>query len=232
MLIIGDSHAAMIVPAFAEVARRHDMSLYVSTSNSCTWQEDSYVDNPNEGRGKACIELHDLTYGSQMDVLDPDVVIVAGFPRTLGTRTLIRTTRADLEGSDPAALVEVLSTESVERFIADGRRTVLVEPIPIPNPPRQDQLSCLSEASFVEECVNEATPSEAEERVYRDLARNSSSVMAIDLDRLVCPELPLCAPIVDGVVVRTDTDHLSVSFVETLVGPIEALMIGEGFITS
>ena len=150
----------------------------------------------------------------------------------MGMGSAIRTTREDLAGRDSAELVEVLSNDSVDTFVAGGRRIVLVEPVPLPTGNRPDQLACLSESTFVERCVNEAALSEVEEGVYRDLARNSSSVMAIDLDRLVCPELPLCAPIVDGVVVRTDTDHLSVSFVKTLVGPIEALMIGEGFIAS
>ena len=45
--------------------------------------------------------------------------------------------------------------------------------------------------------------------------------MSIDFDRQVCPYLPICDPVVDGMVVHHDDNHLTVTFADTLLGPFE-----------
>jgi hypothetical protein len=44
---------------------------------------------------------------------------------------------------------------------------------------------------------------------FRSFATTMPDVRSIDIDPLVCPYLPTCDPIVDGVLVRVDHDHIS-----------------------
>ena len=56
-----------------------------------------------------------------------------------------------------------------------------------------------------------------------------SDVVTLDLDRLVCPYLPICDPVIRGRIVRADDDgHLSVDFANSLAGPIADLLRQNG----
>jgi hypothetical protein len=93
---------------------------------------------------------------------------------------------------------------------------VVLEPVPwIPD--RLDPLVCLSTAATLEECryVAPTTPTGLEQ-LYRELDADDDQVWAADLDQLVCPFLPICDPIVNREVVRTDRSHLTPPFAETL----------------
>ena len=43
VLLMGDSHAWMMIPAFSEIARRENLTLSVSVRGGCPWQRDLYV---------------------------------------------------------------------------------------------------------------------------------------------------------------------------------------------
>ena len=51
---------------------------------------------------------------------------------------------------------------------------------------------------------------------------------SIDLDRLVCPDLPTCDPVVDDKVVMYDSNHLATGFAATLADDLEALLMDAG----
>ena len=54
------------------------------------------------------------------------------------------------------------------------------------------------------------------EQLERDQADGSERVTTVDLDRLICPFLPICDPIVGGNVVRWDFQHLAEEYAATL----------------
>ena len=63
---------------------------------------------------------------------------------------------------------------------------------------------------------------------FRRLDQEDEGVWSLDLDRDICPFLPICDPIVQGVPVRLDGSHLSASFAEQLAGPLEAFLVDNG----
>ena len=66
------------------------------------------------------------------------------------------------------------------------------------------------------------------ERDYRQLARRDSGVTSVDLDRLVCPYLPICDPIVDGQIVKWDPTHLTVAFARSIAPQLDAYLTQTG----
>jgi hypothetical protein len=87
----------------------------------------------------------------------------------------------------------------------------------------------LSDAKYVDDCRYVAASTTPNEKYYRALA-NGKDVFTLDLDRLVCPYLPICDPIVRGVVVKRDKQHLSADYSRTLAGPIGSIMSADGII--
>ena len=53
---------------------------------------------------------------------------------------------------------------------------------------------------------------------------------SVDLDRVVCPALPICDPIVDGTVVRWDGAHLTRRFGMTLVDDLTKMLDDRGLL--
>jgi len=106
---------------------------------------------------------------------------------------------------------------------------VVVEPVPVSS---SDPLRCLSEAEFVEECrfVASSSPG-AEETVLRDLADGDDEVVSLDLDGAVCPYLPICDPVIDGLVVFHDSNHITTRYGRTLLDPVDRLLEDEGVLS-
>ena len=88
---------------------------------------------------------------------------------------------------------------------------MILEPLPIA-PGTFDPFTCLSQAKYLDACRYVATARATRlEQFYRSIA-NGTDVYTLDLDRLVCPYLPICDPIVGGVVVKRDPQHITVGF--------------------
>src|SRR5690606_32452840 len=78
VLVIGDSHAVMFFPAFAQVALDNDLSLSTAGIGSCPWQRNRYfdfVDSPDRQRYEDCAALTNDIYDRLLPELRPDVVI-------------------------------------------------------------------------------------------------------------------------------------------------------------
>jgi peptidoglycan/LPS O-acetylase OafA/YrhL len=213
MLLIGDSHARMLMPTFEYIAEQHDLELAVAYSTSCPWMESSLPKGDTVGKDR-CIDQRRVLYGGQLERLDPDIVILAGYPYSIYPDGL-ESTDSDLAG---VAMPEVLQRQvdnSTRRLSADGRWLVFVEPIPIF---ASDPLTCLSGADTADACTFAPMLSTQEEQLYRDAANASDSVASIDLDPLACPRLPICDPLQRNSPVWRDTNHFSTEFAEFL-GP-------------
>ena len=62
MLLIGDSNAGMLVPAFEALAEREHATLSVVTHDSCPWQDGlDFANNPR--RYAECVAYHRDVYG-------------------------------------------------------------------------------------------------------------------------------------------------------------------------
>jgi peptidoglycan/LPS O-acetylase OafA/YrhL len=203
MLLIGDSHAAMFMPTFAEVAAREHLTLAVTTRGLCPWQQnlvgpkaplDALAAAGVTGvSAKDCLELKRDLYGRVIPELRPDVIVAVDYD-------------AAYENFEDATI------QSTKTLVGDGRRVVLVEDTPNSS---VDPRGCLSKAKVVEECryVADTTTTPLEVR-YRLLDDQYPRVFSADFDGLVCPFLPICDPVIAGRIVKIDYTHITSGFAE------------------
>src|SRR5262249_9161475 len=117
---------------------------------------------------------------------------------------------------------------SLRKLARPGRTIVVIEPVPIA-PARANPRFCLPDAHRPSDCEYDANAHPTPiERTYRSLARNDRGLVSLDIDRLVCPRLPVCDPIVRGVIVKLDFDHLSEEYSASLAGPLRAALARAG----
>jgi peptidoglycan/LPS O-acetylase OafA/YrhL len=232
VLLTGDSHAAMLIPTFVEMAKREDLTFSVDVRGLCPWQRNIYVPATQEVVGGTvdrmgeCRELKADLYSRVLPQLEPDVVVLMS-ANQVNPRRLLRIYDADggaLPDDSPewGARYEQSTRETVRLLRGKARRVVILEPIPQPADPKTPHpIECLGGATYVEECRFVARPGPAGiEVVYRRIANSEDRVEVLDLDRVVCPFLPICDPVVNGHVVRADVGHLGAPFARTLAVPL------------
>ena len=217
LLLIGDSHARMLIPAVAQVASARGLSLAVDFSQGCPWQY-QLLGDPGGDKSRRCAVRRELTYGGRIDAIDPDVIVVAGFPASVEGAGSMSTPNPDWKELDRASLVERATISSLDRLAAYGTPVLVIEPLPHLD---ANPVSCLSAATMASECVITAHPEGTEERAERSVAATSDLIRTLDLDRVTCPELPACRPIIDGVIVRRDPHHLTIEFAASLAATID-----------
>jgi SGNH domain (fused to AT3 domains) len=224
-----------MIPALTAIAEQHDLTLSVSVSRVCPWQHELEVPSiPGLSRLETCQTMKDDLYARVVPELDPDIVVAMNLGYD-NPGFWVSYLGPDLETLDPSsreydAWLERATVSALDELEADGRSVVVLEPIPLPRD-SFDQLDCLSNASVVEECryVTRAEPTPLEE-IYRRLDAADDAVWSTDIDQLVCPFLPICDPIVNGQVVRTDVSHLSTGFAETLAPALEDYLVSNGIV--
>ena len=206
VLLMGDSNAQMLVPAFEAMARREDLTLSLEVTGGCPWQRGFYAMS-TEIRER-CVRHKEDAYRRVIPALEPDLVVLVNVGRSTKTASLAETAAA--------------TRRSLDELRAPGRTLVLVEPV-VQGPIHPQPLRCLQRAEHLEDCryVVDTDPSPVD-RLYRTEARRRDDVEVANLDRLVCPYLPICDPVVDGRVVRFDYQHLATAYSRSLGDELDA----------
>ena len=234
ILLMGDSNAWMMIPAFTEIARRENLTLSVSVHGGCPWQRDLYAYPVNVNgtilRTQDCVKFKEDTYKRVIPELKPDLIVVMTVEHErINVVPFLGPNRKALLSS-PALVrwIDTTTKRSLRVLQADGRKVLILEPIP--GAPF-DPLSCLSQAKDLEACrfVTTVNP-DSVERYYRGLARRDKAVTSADFDRLACPFLPICDPVVNGEIVRRDGEHLTSQFAASLAPEIDAYLKNAGLI--
>ena len=70
-MLIGDSHARMLIPTFTRIARDNNLTLSVGISGGCPWQLGVYTPNSPA----RCKRYKDDLYSRVIPALQPDVVV-------------------------------------------------------------------------------------------------------------------------------------------------------------
>jgi hypothetical protein len=178
-----------------------------------------------------CPESKKDLYDRVIPALDPDVVVAmnAGYEAPRQKVVYVGPDGRPLAGGSPEQLAWVTTTtkRSLEELRAGGRTVVLIEPVPWSfGVDAIDPLECLAEAVWVESCrfVVDPAPTGVE-KLYQRLADEDPQVRSVNLDRSLCPFLPICDPIVGGQVVRWDESHVTGEFAKTLVPVVEKFLV-------
>jgi peptidoglycan/LPS O-acetylase OafA/YrhL len=220
--VVGDSHAIMVIPAFEQLARDNDYTLSVAVDWGCSWPEDLHAQHRSQEFRDECADTRTDWYERVVPGLDPDVV-VASMVAPDDTNRWIAMSGAGETPAEIGAHARDLAEATVGRLASDGRRLVLLEPIPVTRKVN-DPLQCLSGAQFVDECAFEASDTSVLEAGYREWAAASDNIFSVDYDHLACPGLPRCDAVVDGVVVRWDDTHLTKSYAVSIAADLGVLL--------
>ncbi len=215
--------------------------LCSSSPSATTWASPPATSPAAPGRGIAyhgvgrdCFTDQADLYDRILPELDPDIVFLAHRPiDDVNVPLAIADEDDGPLGDDVARQTEALDrriTDLVRDLRADGRTVVIFEPIPVVAI-ADNTLTCLSLVQALEPCrfVTRTGPG-PQERIFRRLADADPGVVAVDLDPLVCPYLPICDPVVDGMVVKRDDNHLTVTFANSMLDEVEAFLIAEGVV--
>ncbi|MEO6469976.1 MAG: acyltransferase family protein [Acidimicrobiia bacterium] len=222
LLLIGDSNAVMLYPALEAIAQRRGLTLAVAARDSCPWQRGLLF--ADFRRQEVCAAHQTDTYDRILPEFDPDVVVLMDRtfedPNSRAALT-IDDRRIEPGSAEFVPLVRRATMQSLKTLRRDGRRIVMIEPTPF-SPKKPSPNVCLSTAKTVDECRFVASPGPmGVERMYREVADEGDDVWALDLDRLVCPYLPICDPVIDGAIVRVDQGHITATYSRKISRTIE-----------
>lgn len=200
--IFGDSHAGMWVTALDEIGRERGWRVVTLAKSSCP---------PTEGltfaRGKAPRGWEQcLTY--QERVLDrllgeqPDVVLLSS---------------ASYDATEQK-VAEALARR-VDQLADRGILPVLVRDVP--RPPFDLPECLLANPDRASTCAfDRGAALDRSGTGHGVLAETRPWLPVVDLTPAICPQ-ETCAPVVGGVVVWRDSNHLSATYIRSLRGPVE-----------
>ncbi len=241
VLLMGDSVARMWIPALAEIARREGYTLAVATSPGCPW----WVPEKGSTAHNTCAERRAYWFGHLVPEFDPDIVFVAHravdvpgnpfwvtAPKAGPTdyRIYDNEKSGAVRGDSPAGerVVRQEAARSFDALRRAGRKLVILEPTPIPADASFDPLNCVSTGST--DCrfsvSTGATPAVLS---FRALARQPGT-WSLDLDRLACPRLPTCDPVVNDIIVRRDHTHLTGTYALAMADALDGLLHRQGIL--
>jgi peptidoglycan/LPS O-acetylase OafA/YrhL len=227
VLLLGDSNARMYIPTFQKIAQQDGLTLSVAAGPLCPWQQRIYYLIGVQD----CQPKHKDWYGGLVDALHPDVIVMVDRPiddmaNAAAVISRGRTFQPGDEGFEQALTDE--SAASISTLTGAGRKLVIIEPIPIATKDG-DPINCLSSASRVDDCIYQANSQPTTlENFYRGEVAQRSVWSSVDLDRLVCPRLPACDPVVDGIIVKRDSNHITGTFAAHIADHVEAILRQDG----
>jgi peptidoglycan/LPS O-acetylase OafA/YrhL len=230
VLLVGDSQARMLLAPMKAIAEAEGWTLSVIITNACPWQDGLWRYSGRLRSG--CIAAQRDLKDRIIPRLDPDIVMLIhlAFDHEGVRGQHLGGPDGPLATGSPAAerAIEAATDATVARLTADNRDVVLIEPIP-QAPASFKPLGCLSKARFLDQCrfVVSRAPSPTELH-YRQLARADDHVWDLNIDRLACPYLPICDPVVRGKIVWYDSAHISLRYARTFTDPIRKFLDDNG----
>jgi hypothetical protein len=220
VVLLGDSHARMWVPAFRAIARDESWTLSVAVLSECPWQRGLGYGTSSPQILMNCRRHQEDWYTRVVPQLKPDIVILAhlGFDALNFRPPMVLPDDTVGNEGEPriARGIHALTRSSIRALEATVPKVVIIEPL-VRAPIGFDPLDCLSSGTSLDRCtysVKRPGPSD-QELLYRSLD-DHRHIWSLNFDRLACPRLPLCDPVLRGLIVKRDGSHLTVKFVKSL----------------
>ena len=210
---------------FAALGAKYDLTVDIWLATGCPWEDGLVVQGSSDAE---CITRQRQLYDIALPRLRPDAVVVMNdayddpsYPRTIGVG-------ADLTPTDPALAPQRALPTALPRMMTFTHRLVIVHPWPSLS---FDQRDCLASVSYVGECRAIARMPIPSDDLLSSTVAATRGVSILNLDRAICPRLPVCDALVDGEVVRRDGDHLDYRFVPHIVSELERQLLKFGVLT-
>ena len=210
ILLIGDSHARMMTGMFEKLAKKHGFKLSTNTVMGCPWQENLRNVQSSPERQKRCDSAREGWYDTVLPKLDPDLVIVSSLPRDSG-KWKQKLEPRDGKEAPLERMVLRATRDTLDKIEKVADRTLMVQSVATPKSFVPND--CLTSAKDPDECVVPlTTKNRSTDAFYLALAADADDRYTVDLNPAFCPAEPLCSPVVDGMVVWRDKQHLTASF--------------------
>ncbi len=216
VLLLGDSQARTVAPAFLRMARDHDLKLSTMIRSACPWQVDQVNERSREEDQEQCRSEREDFYADVLPQMDVDVVVMMGLSRSEDYWR----TRLSSPSSPPGETLEQLQLRTTEKT-ADvieeaGPRLVIIRSTLGTNGFNLngfEPLDCLAAAKTLADCaVYPPLERPVVDAAYDLLATTRDDVATIDLNPIICPDLPVCAPVIGRTIVWKDPDHVTATF--------------------
>jgi hypothetical protein len=205
--LIGDSQGRVLLPVFEKLAQEHGLTLSASVLEGCPWQAGVRIALA-AAVWEPCREARDDWYREVLPVLDADVVFVASQHRD----SAFWEQHLDPLGGTEVPLPELIrtSTEQTARLVtSNGAQLVILDDM-IETSNGRDPLDCLATADLLGECaVPVPHKTSLTESIARSTAEATPDVSMLDVNLIVCPDAPVCAPVIDGINVWRNNNHFS-----------------------
>ena len=222
-LLMGDSNAEMMIPAFTKIARENNLTLSLSVKPGCPWQRDVYV-NTKEIQDR-CRAAKEDAYKRVIPALKPDVMILVTAGGWAGKNPPVTA----IDKARTRSLLDA-TRKSLDALAEGDRDLVIMEPNPEPVTEINPRV-CLETAKWLEDCryIAQTTP-RPYEVLTRQLAKANDHVWSANFDKIICPYFPICDPVIDGVAVKWDSQHLTTRFSKAMAAPITAYLRENGLL--
>ena len=211
MLLLGDSQAQSLVPMFSELAEERGLTLSLNVVEGCLWQEGLYNRKSSEEEKQNCVDARVDWYDDVLPQLDPDVVVIMSRPRDDPDEWADLVRRRDDRKMSLARMTRVETRRTLRDIARTVPRTLVVDQLVMPE--TFDPPDCLTTVSDPSECsVPARTVLSATDRLVHRLALAGPEVRPVDLNPALCPDSPVCLPVVDDQVVWRDDHHVTASY--------------------
>lgn len=211
VLLVGDSHAAMTADMWLALAKEHDFTLSANIVLGCPWQENLQNVQSSAERQADCTAARVDWYDETLPEIDPDIVVVSGFPREDEKRWAKKIQQRDGRKDDLQKATLRATRQTLKKIDEVADRVLLVERIVTPN--SFDPNECMTANDDATKCAAPVpTDTSAADAYYLTAATENDTYYSVNLNDAFCPGAPLCQPVVDGEVVWRDREHLTPQF--------------------
>ena len=199
VILVGDSHARALMPAFVEMAEAGRISLEVQVRGSCSWTT-SRVNHPDKSRIRPCtLYRRNLQRWLLKQAPRTDVVVTTGYAR-------------QVSGS---ASSQVIRMRALWRpVIRKGVRIVAVSDNPRLKGEPQKCLVKYGARKGAREC-GVSTKAGLSRDPFLLTAKKTRGATALDLRPRFCKK-GFCPAVIGGANVYRDHTHITVTYAETL----------------
>jgi len=233
VVLVGDSHARMLAPAFTQLAKEEGFQLSLSVVPSCVWQDGLLNTSVPPEKLQRCKNARRGFYDRTLPQMDADVVVLANLPRSEASWQKRITDWSGRTG--PLDEMQKTAVErTVDKINRAGAKALMVKSILGTggwDSGGFDPLDCLARAKKQGDCVVTPPMQRAgADGIYEVTAIGNDDATAVDLNPVLCPDAPTCRPIIDGVVVWRDQRHVTGAITRHLRREIWAAVQETGFV--
>lgn len=224
VLLVGDSHAQMFIPALEKLADEQGWQLATVTRTACPWPDVAVTDVDTQQPLDCATELRTPALEAAK-TFEPDITLLISGSVVIRN---VLTANAVLAPNDPGWLAEMERGSSAFLFAMSqhSRYVVVVDPIPRTD---RDMLRCLVRGTAADICAAPAVPRPGEVELTEMWARITErpGLTTVNLDELICPD-GLCPAVVDGITTRRDLQHLTLDYATSIIDQIDADLRRQG----